>query len=635
MRPNFTTKQKLQYAFDNLMAAGAPAMVGMLGVLSAVIILLSALFLTIGGKILAPEGAESVGFVEAIWLSLMRTLDAGTMGGDSGWGFRILMLILPTLGGIFVISSLIGIIATAVEEKLADLRKGRSLVLESNHTVILGWSSQIFSIISEVIEANSSLPRHVIVLLADRDKVEMEDELRTRLPNRRNTTIICRSGSPSDTSAIEVVSLHTARSILILSGETEQPDFEVIKTILAITNNPDRKEHKYNIVTEMAEKANIDVVQMLGKNDNLSVLNSKDIIARVIAQTSRQSGLSLIYTDMLNFDGDEIYFKEVPQMVGKTYAETLHLYEDVCVMGLYDSQTGSAALNPPMSTLIAEQHRLVVLAEDETAGVACSAAELTFDQSVMRSIKEEGFSHPEKILFLGWNAHSHAVLREMDHYVRAGSSVSIIAASGSEPAPSELQDLTNLACHSQPGDTTDRALLNGLGVSQYHHVILQADDNLSIQESDARVLVTLLHLRDLQQTEDAKFNMVVEMLDVRNRDLAAITKVDDFIVSNHLISMMMAQLSENQNLLPVFQDLFDADGSEIYLKPAKYYIEPGVRVSFSTVIESASKLGETAIGYKIRAEKDDPARNFGVYTNPRKSAKISFTEQDKIIVLAD
>ena len=30
----------------------------------------------------------------------MRTLDAGTVGGDAGWGFRIVMLVV-TMAGIF------------------------------------------------------------------------------------------------------------------------------------------------------------------------------------------------------------------------------------------------------------------------------------------------------------------------------------------------------------------------------------------------------------------------------------------------------------------------------------------------------------------------------------------------------
>ena len=59
------------------------------------------------------------------------------------------MLVL-TIAGLFIVSALIGVIATGIDAKLADLRRGRSTVLEKDHTVILGWSDSIFTIVSEL-----------------------------------------------------------------------------------------------------------------------------------------------------------------------------------------------------------------------------------------------------------------------------------------------------------------------------------------------------------------------------------------------------------------------------------------------------------------------------------------------------
>ena len=44
-------------------------------------------------------------------------------------------------------------------QKLADLRKGRSRVLERDHVVILGWSQQIFAVISELLEGGAGRRR--------------------------------------------------------------------------------------------------------------------------------------------------------------------------------------------------------------------------------------------------------------------------------------------------------------------------------------------------------------------------------------------------------------------------------------------------------------------------------------------
>ena len=92
------------------------------------------------------------------------------------------------------------------------------------------------------------------------------------------------------------------------------------------------------------------------------------------------------------------------------------------------------------------------------------------------------------------------------------------------------------------------------------------------------------------------------MLDIRNRQLADITSANDFIVSDKLVSLLMSQVSENKYLMRVFEDLFDADGSEIYIKPAKEYVKTGVPVNFYTVLESAAAKNEVAIGYRIMSQ---------------------------------
>lgn len=117
----------------------------------------------------------------------MHTLDPGTVAGDSGtWRYLVTMLVL-TLAGLFIVSALIGVIATGIDSKLVDLRRGRSPVIERDHTVILGWSDAVFTVISELTVANESRRRPVVVVLSERDKVEMEDELREKLPDLRGT----------------------------------------------------------------------------------------------------------------------------------------------------------------------------------------------------------------------------------------------------------------------------------------------------------------------------------------------------------------------------------------------------------------------------------------------------------------
>ena len=89
------------------------------------------------------------------------------------------------------------------------------------------------------------------------------------------------------------------------------------------------------------------------------------------------------------------------------------------------------------------------------------------------------------------------------------------------------------------------------------------------------------------------------MLDLRDRALAEVARADDFIVSDRLISLMIARcrIEAPQRRL---QDLLDPEGSEIYLKPAGDYVALGEAVPFAAVIEAARR-GEIAFGYRIAA----------------------------------
>jgi hypothetical protein len=129
--------------------------------------------------------------------------------------------------------------------------------------------------------------------------------------------------------------------------------------------------------------------------------------------------------------------------------------------------------------------------------------------------------------------------------------------------------------------------------------------------------------------------VVSEMLDVRNRDLAEVTRADDFVVSDKLVALLLSQISENGALDDVFRDLFDPEGSELYLKPIADYVETGVPLDFYTVLEAARRRGEVAIGYRVAALADDGARAHGVVVNPEKSAKVTFAAGDRVVVLAE
>ncbi len=620
-----TLIEKFQYWFDRTMTKGALSQISWLALIALVITLISALTVWMVGL------GSQANLTEQFWEFLMLMLETGDFNVGH-WIYRLANLGI-VFTSIFVLSSLIGIITTGIGVKLEELRKGRSKVIERNHTVILGWSPQIFQVISELVAGNQNQKGACIVVLADRDKVEMEDQIG---PTGK-TRLVCRRGNPMNMSDLELVNLNDSKSVIILSPQIKNPDIAVIKILLAITKHQKRRTKPYHIVTEIIEEKNYEVARVIAGAE-VELVSARSFIGRIAAQACRQSGLSIVYQELLNFSGDEIYLHEEAALVGKTYRETLFMYQDSAVIG-YKPLDGDPIINPRMETIIQGGDQLIFISkDDDTIRTSPPSGYALQSDLIKKSAVSQ--TESENTLILGWNSMAWTIISQLDHYVTSGSRVDLFAR---EDIPSiyleKFKDLERLTCSFTRADTSDRATLEQLDLEGYDHVILLPySDSLPAEEADAITLISLLHLRDLATSHGYSFSIVSELLDIQNQELAESAQADDFIVSDRLISLVLVQISENKDLSPVFKSLFAPKGSEIYLKPVTDYLESGDQkgqVDFYTLLEAASTRGETAIGYRKNRIAFSPEQAYGIKINPRKSEKIEFGEADHLIVLAE
>ena len=145
-------------------------------------------------------------------------------------------------------------------------------------------------------------------------------------------------------------------------------------------------------------------------------------------------------------------------------------------------------------------------------------------------------------------------------------------------------------------------------------------------------------MREIREINNYQLTITSELLDIENRMLIETKDNDDFVVSDHLVSLAMAQISENKSLGPIFNSLFDPHDNEIYLKPVKNYINIDEPVNFFTILDSALHQNETAIGYRIKLTNHSATKtkdHFKIILNPDRRDQIIFNTDDKIIVLAD
>ncbi|MFI9030800.1 hypothetical protein [Streptomyces sp. NPDC053560] len=398
-------RDRVRYWFDGTMDRGTPALIGWLALASVVLVAL------VSGLVVAltdEDTEKNGGWAGVAWMSLLRTLDPGTMGGDTGRPVFLILMLAVTIGGIFIVSALIGVLTTGLEDRIRELRKGKGRLVERGHTIVLGWSEQVFTVIAELVEANQSERRSCVVILADRDKVDMEDEIRRRIPRTGRTRVICRSGSPLRREDLELVSPDSAKSIMVLPPVGDDGDIDVIKMLLLLSSREWRGRLP-NVVAAVQSSENLAAARLAAGRTAL-VIDADDIAVRLIVQSHRQAGLSAVFNELLSFVGNEIYPWHEPSLVGSTFGDTLDRFGLGMPIGL--RRDGDMLVNPPMDTVIAAGDRLLMVAEDDLL-IRLSQARPEIVPSAIAAASDRP-SVPDRTLVIGWNSRAPKIISLLD-----------------------------------------------------------------------------------------------------------------------------------------------------------------------------------------------------------------------------
>ena len=605
------------------LSRGPSVVIGWLGLLTLVLIVAGALVMTVF-RLRGVNGGEELGFFESFWQSMLRIVDAGTFAGDTSWPTRLLGLVV-TVAGIFIAGSLIGLIANAVDQRIEELRKGRSNVLESDHTVILGWSPRVPALVSELVIANESRKRAAVVVVAATDKTEMEEVLRRAVPDSKSTRIVCRSGEPWMTDNLEMANLAQARSVIVVG---DGDDAWTVKVVLAVTASSDdgSAEGSFagHIVAEVdSESVAASLQSLIG--DDLVVVRSDDVVAELTAQACRQRGLSVVFRELLDFDGDELYFAAFDELTGTSYAACQLAFDACSLIGVLDVE-GRIVLNPSADRVLASGEQLIGIAEDDSLFVPSPHPVVGTAQPFQAPA---GADAERRVVVAGWSSLGPRVVAELDEFLAPRTTIEILV----DP---DMVDAAEVRAALQPVNVVIEvtALSGGPETIAAHArrvafdevIVLGYRDDLPVDDADARTLLTLLAFRQQHSRDEHQTRIVAELLDQRHAHLAAASGADDFIVSDELTSLMLAQVSERSELNLVFRDLFDRDGCAIELYPVDRY---GAQLAtcFADVVATASALGQSAIGYREAGSGE-------VVINPPKSEPLTLGRADEVIVVA-
>jgi hypothetical protein len=320
-----------------------------------------------------------------------------------------------------------------------------------------------------------------------------------------------------------------------------------------------------------------------------------------------------------------LYFAPVGELAGKTYTDALLAFDASSVIGRLGSD-GSVELNPEPKTVLAADDQLIVVAEDDSA-IEFTGVK-TYDTPKLRGTRRPTRRSGLQVVLVGWSSFGRKVLKELDEFLPPRSKVTVVVdcdlANPGDVEGIKLKNATLEVVAGDGGPDDFRSIDDG---APKRVIVLGYRDALSVDDADARTLVTLLALRaQWPAGGDHGVRIVAELLDQQNLVLAVPVGVDDLIVSNALASLLMAQLAEHPALLAVFDDLFDADGAIVEMRAASTLV-PADPLPFGSVVAAGAAAGVSVFGYRLGATGE-------VKVNPSKSEVVTLGPDDDVTVVA-
>ena len=641
-----------RYRLDNFFARGVSAQFIVLFSLMIGVILLGTLGISLG--LYEPENKDIVsighkfdeGFWDAVWWSTMHIFDASYVSQDYGAtpGVVILALVISLLG-LVLFGGVIGLVSAGVERKFSDLAAGNRPVCETGHLLILGWNDKIFSILDLFEDYHRPV---TVVILANHTIADMQEKLRTERTRTRRVSPILRTGSPTNLSELERVAFQAAHSIIVLADESHsnqdtEADICTIKTLMLLASNLPPVPPRPKMVAELQRRENLEVAR-IASHHSISLICSGEILSRMIVQAARQPGLSCVYSSLFGFASNEIFIRPQPECAGRRFADLRFDFPNAIVLGTSSMEMRDGRphfqqhINPPKEHVVGREEWLILLSRGAVIHQPVPAAPADLEPVLTEA---RSFTR-ERVLILGWNSNLFTVLHEYDTFLQAGSEITIAALHAPEKARALFtkklpHPLVNVTPSYVQADYALCDPLEALLQQPFDTCIILADESSGERDPDARAIVTILMLRDHETRHPRhRFKQIVaEVLAAANSELLQRHSKTDTIISPRLISMLLAQVSQQLMLERVYADLMNAHANEIYLKPVIRYSRQPAGGTFADLIRAAAKIGELAIGVKIQSEADDAEKDFGIRINPPKDEPLSLADNDEVIIVSD
>lgn len=601
---------RFRYWFDNQMSRGSLTLIKLLSIVTLVIVAV------VAALVMLTEAGQEMGVFGSLWESFSTIINAWMPSAEDGDGslLYLVLMAVAAISGLLITSVLIGIISSAIEEKITSLKQGNSLVMEEGHTVIIGFEPGEFTLLSQLIVAADDHPT-CIVVAGDQPRDEMEEAIRGNLDIPKNVRIICRTVDIYDAASLERCALSEAKSIIIRPGN----DAQIVKTLLAVTQLIDPEAERRPEICAFVSRRRHMLPAGFREKHHITMLYAGDAIAKIIARAATQPGISTAFEEMLNFEGYDLYFVSLPAAAGLTFRQLTQRMDRSVPLGI--SRDGRCLLNPDPDTLIGETDLLLVFAPDEDEVELLDSAPATEEKKAPKPI----FAPAGRIGIIGANRRLKTILEELPEDV----SEALIFGTGekeakkllstlSEPLQAKLRFLPDNVSKPEGLETVAQAV---------DHIILLNSDEMDEEEADFESILRILRLRELRERNDLTYNITAEMCRENNQQLVADNEGVDFVVASNISSLFLVQLAEEPRLYGVFKELLSNEGNELFIRSAAELGCTGT-LSLARLRRLVMEEGYLLLGWLPAGEKE-------IRFDMGLEEELTLTGADRLVVLGE
>lgn len=339
--------EHLHYHVDNFFSQ-SPYAKGLL------LLVITALLVMVGGFMLWISGAgEDASLFSSMWSAWRFVTDGGEY--DEGVGPRLVGLVL-VLSGMLFFALLVGLIGESIQEKIDSLKHGKGRVLESNHTLVLGWSDKFLHLAREIGKANESEGGGVLVVLCDsKTKQEIstiQQRVLERILHARNySSVLVLASEDHETNASESDSCALTTLLLVRDVRctmAQQQGYDPLRHGLTHSASdpglnggrtargaPDRATGgalsraqvdevlgPLTLLGEILHSETRDLVAASGVGDYIM---SNQLLSKVVAMVAENASVGPLFDTLFSEEGQGIHVRDARAYVGE--GEELSFWE--------------------------------------------------------------------------------------------------------------------------------------------------------------------------------------------------------------------------------------------------------------------------------------------------------------------